>query len=330
MTLVQHTYDDQPSGTVATTTNTGGSAVNALSGGAVTFASSMAARGTQCGIKMVATGAGSAADLRYAIPANAKCALTAVVTIPAATPTASAPLFYLWAGGARAVSVTCSTANKIVLTDSATAVISPNVALTPGTRYRIGLVIDNSGGTAAGKATLNVYTETGTTPLATASTTTLNFTATPFDQLRLGATAWPAEGATIGFDDVQRDDGQTVEIAPIVTAPPATVPPTDVINDRALYVIDRTGSSSTGGSTTYAITQTAGTTTTPTLLTTGMWGVVQPTTGTLTYKVTLTTVGGANDGATATDTVTVPTAASGGTTNVSAPLQWNPGTSTWV
>lgn len=213
MTLVQKTFDDQPSGTVAAPTNTGASSINTLSGGSVTYDSGMAARGTQCGLKMVATGSGSAADIRYAVPSNSQYAVTFVQTMPAVTPSGDVRLFQADADTARAFALIYSSTNQLKILDSVNGSSTVTTTLTPGARYRVGVVCDNTGGTAAGKITVNVYTETGTTPLGTASSTTANLSTGGFITLRCGATAFPSEGATIGVDDLQWNDGATTEIS---------------------------------------------------------------------------------------------------------------------
>lgn len=238
MTLVQKTFDSQASGTAATTSNTGASSVNALSGGTVTFDSGVAARGSTCGLKMAATGSSSAADIRYTIPANSKYATTLVVTSSNASPSASITLLTLWASGSRALTVFLSTAGKFGIIDGAGVGVSPVMsAITAGARYRLGLVVDNSGGTSAGKVTFNVYTETGTTALGSTSVTNMNLLASPIDQLRLGATLWPTEGASTGFDDVQWDDGATTEIDGI-SAASASIRPAATSANPGAWVTD--------------------------------------------------------------------------------------------
>lgn len=320
MTLVQYTFDSQTSGTVATTANTGAATVDALNGGAVTFDSSMAARGTACGLKFTGTGTTSAADVRYTIPSNSVYEWSFVFTMPAATGT-DYILHQLYAGSTRGYSLTYTAAGNLSIYDSANTVTSIITGAAPGAKYRITLAVDNSGGTAAGKFTAKAYSETGTTPLATpATSSTANLASGAFTQLRIGQTTFPAAGGTFGVDDVQWNDGSTTEIPGMTSSNPPTV----VSNDRALYVIDRHGTTSNdGGTLTYSIAQTSGTTTTATLLGTGIWGVVQSTAGALGYTVTITDSIYGNT----TSTATVPQQT---TTNANAPLHWNPATSAWV
>lgn len=317
--LFQYTFDGQPSGTVATIGNTGATTVNALNGGAVTFDSGMAARGTQCGLKFQGTQAASVADVRYTIPSNSVYEWSFVFTTPAAAGT-DYILHQLFVGSTRGYSLTYTAGGNVSLYDAANTVSSIITGAALSTKYRITIAVDNSGGTSAGKFTAKGYSASGTL-LGTASSSTANLASGAFSQLRIGQTTFPSAGGVFGVDDVQGFDGSTTEIPPMTSTSPT--PPTEVINDRALYVIDRHASTGTGTSLSYAITQTAGATTAATLLAPGIWGVVQPATGTLTYQVTVTTVGGADDGQTATDTVNVPAAAS--STPVRTMLQWVPG-----
>jgi len=284
MTLVQKTFDTQTSGTAATTANTGASSINALSGGTVTFASSVAARGTACGIKTTFTGTSSAADIRFALTPAQKYALEWEWTAPAALPTVDFAFFDLRTS-VHALYIQYRTTGAFRIQDANTTGLDLSGTFSPNTRYRFALLVDNTGGAGASHISLNVYTETGTTPIGSYSSNTANISTGNYVEARFGLTSSPAGAISYGFDDIQWDDGRTTEIGPITSA----TPPTIVTNDRALYVIDVHGSSSTdGGTLTHTITQTAGTATTPTLLAPGIWGVVQSTSEALTYQTSTT------------------------------------------
>jgi|GEM_PF-5244681 len=322
MTLIRKTFDDQPSGTVATTANTGASSVNALNGGSVVFDSGMAARGTAAGLKMSATQTSSASDIRFALTPAQKYAFEFVYTTPASLPSANMTFLDLRTS-TRALWLGLLTNGVFQVNDATATTHNLTGTFSAGTRYRIAVLVDNTGGAGASSLSVNIYSETGTTVLGTYSSSVAQISTGNFIEARFGATTSPAGAIAYGFDDLQWSDGATTEIGPITGT--SSSAPTVVTNDRALYIIDRSGSSSNdSGTLLYSIEQTSGTTTSPTVLAAGIWGVVQSTTESLSYTVTITD---SLYGST-TSLATVPQQAAA--TNVSAPLHWNNATSSWV
>lgn len=322
MTLIRKTFDDQPSGTVATPANTGASSVNALNGGTVVFDSGMAARGTACGLKMSATQTSSASDIRFALAPAQKYAFEFVYTTPATLPSVDMAFLDLRTS-TRALWLVFRTTGIFQINDATSATHNLTGTFSAGTRYRIAILVDNTGGAGASNLSVNIYSETGTTVLGTYTSSAAQISTGNFIEARFGATTSPAGAIAYGFDDLQWNDGVTTEIGPITGT--SSSAPTIVTNDRALYIIDRSGSSSNdSGTLLYSIEQTSGTTTSPTVLSSGIWGVVQSATESLSYTVTITD---SLYGST-TSLATVPQ--QGAATNVSAPLHWDTTKSDWV
>lgn len=239
MTLVQKQFDDQVSGTAATTSLLGATTVDKLSGGVVNYDSAFAVRSTQCGLKILATGSGSAADARWTFTPNANLCVTVVITLPAVAP--SAPITVLRindAASTRILSVTCfdsSGAPALRHIDSAnTGVNLITTGLSYATRYRLSLVLIGSS-TTAGHCVAKVYSDIGTTALSSTTIPNANYTANPFSIIVVGATGFPTEGCQYGYDDLQWDDGQTVEIGPII-AGGASLRPSSVVSNPGVYV----------------------------------------------------------------------------------------------
>lgn len=96
------------------------------------------------------------------------------------------------------------------------------------------------------------------------------------------------------FDDLATDDAATGLIGPIVNNP--------ILSVNSANVAKITASATSGTSPyTYSITQTSGTTTAPTNISTGVWTVTPPSTGTLVYQVSVTDA----NGVTSNQTITI-------------------------
>lgn len=213
MTLKQFLFEGAAAGTSATAANTGASLIN-KGGGTSTFTLAAASNGA-CGIEFVSSAAAQYNVGRFAATAaNDKIAFTGVF-LYVGTGTASAPagtsnIGGLTAGGTPTYPLffRINASNQFVVRDSAAALGAALPTLTPGTQYRIAVVADR----AAGSATANLYTATGTTPIATWSKSSgASLGTDPFSGIEVGNQSGNPAG-TVRWDDLQLNDGATSEI----------------------------------------------------------------------------------------------------------------------
>lgn len=332
MTLVAFTAESGlATGTALTTGNSAHpdafTAVTPGAGGTINYSTAQAMHGTEslavtpasgvaCFVEWGATaGASSDAALRfYAYFTGLPSTTQAIAAIRSS------------GGGAGLLELTLnSTGALAVISDvSAVTAFTTSGSISLNTWYRFEVTLSTPS-TSTAVVALDTYAGDDSSAIGTlsGSATGQNFGSSTIGTFRFGRITAAGAMATAYFDDMA---AQTASSAPIGPSVAPVIPPTPVGNNRARYLIDYTGSTpGQGGALSYSISQTGGTTTTPELIEAGLWTVVQDT-ATLTYQVTVTETGGT----TATDTVTVPAAATGGTTNISAPLQWVPGNpGTW-
>lgn len=324
MTLSQVTAEAAPDGTAITTANgaTYGFSTVSLGGGTITAKSAAALDGSR-GFEVASAASGTTLARVSLASANQQAAVSVAFKLVTAASTGSVQTVGIRYASGYCVRLNWGPPTELWVNDNdITALGSGYGSAATGTAYRLEVVANTGASGTAGSATVNLYLLGGTTPVNSWTISGGNLHGPDaISDVEIAA----SNGAVIYYDSIQSNDGGTTEIGRIATV---HTPPTEIINDRTLYVIDRHASTGTGTSLSYAIAQTGGTTTAATLLAPGVWGVVQPASGTLTYQVTVTTVGGADDGQTATDTVNVPAAAS--STPVRTMLQWVPGNpGTW-
>lgn len=324
MTLVQKLTTGQPDGTPVSLANAGADMVTPGQTDGLDWRTDAGAGG-RTGVRITTASASQA--LRFNLAATSpQMQLTGKVTTPPTTYSGDYPLLAIrhTAGVAERLIWSAAAAGQINFNGLSTTggrVAAPGI-IQPQHQYVVS-IITSGASTTAGTATVKFYEVGGTVPVASQSFTGLNTSTNNFAGVDFAS---GIQAGTVGWVDVQYNDGAGSEIADIAV----NTAPTIVTNDRARFIIDRHGSSSNdSGTLTYSIAQTSGTTTTATLLAPGVWGVPQSATENLVYTVTITdSVYGVT-----TSTATVPQQAATSTEN-SEELYWdhtaNGGSGGWV
>lgn len=233
MTLVQFGLDTGPEGATLTDGNSGS---NTGSGSPVTFTAATKAHGA-FGATAATVAANANAFRRWGMSAPATSwSFSMVVTLPASAP-ANAITFagFPRDNGSHRAQIRVETTGRIQFLGRAGTsfhTLAEAANVTWGSKYRITLVVAGGSATAS-TVTGKVYREA--TPGAGAWTTQVGttLTASGFDTgteqvvgVDLGIASSSVAPVSIGFDDVQMEDGRTTEIpdfvlpnlAPVVTA----------------------------------------------------------------------------------------------------------------
>lgn len=233
MTLVQFGLDAGPEGATLTDGNSGS---NTGSGSPVTFTAATKAHGA-FGATAATVAANANAFRRWGMSAPATSwSFSMVVTLPASAP-ANAITFagFPRDNGSHRAQIRVETTGRIQFLGRAGTsfhTLAEAANVTWGSKYRITLVVAGGSATAS-TVTGKVYREA--TPGAGAWTTQVGttLTASGFDTgteqvvgVDLGIASSSVAPVSIGFDDVQMEDGRTTEIpdfvlpnlAPVVTA----------------------------------------------------------------------------------------------------------------
>ena len=213
MTLIRYLFEGATSGTDATPALTG-AVTRSLGGGTIKFAAAAANNGN-CGLECITT-----TNTQYTISrhlanaANNQMAFAGVFSI-AASSTADTTIGALRQSlnDTFILRFNVNSSNAFRLVDSASANISATTyTITPGTRYRIEVVL-TGGSTTAGVVNAHLYTATGTSPLASWSSTTANLTANTPNGGEFGICS-ANQAMTVRWDDLQFNDGASSEIGP--------------------------------------------------------------------------------------------------------------------
>ena len=164
--------------------------------------------------------------------------------------------------------------------------------LASGVTYRIEAAIKpGATGTADGTLEFAYYIGDSTSAEHSFSSTTVTTGTANCEQIRFGIQSTGTGVPTNAwFDDLAVGDGAAGWLGPS-----SVTPPTAVVTGAVKHVIDATGSSAPSGTLSFAISQTSGTTTAPTLLATGIWSVTPHASETLVYLVTVTSSAGGSD-----------------------------------
>ena len=226
MTYKAYLFEGAAAGTSVTvgTASLAEAAVISTGGGSVKFTAAAASHGA-CGLEFVTSATSQYTIGRFTAPAaNDKMAFTGVFsylgtgTGNAVTATAQIGAV-IDASGGKIVQMRVTSSNQLVMADSAAVALgAATPTITPGTKYRIEVVVNR----AAGSATCNLYTETGTTPLGTwAKASGASMGANPANGVEVGVVS-SNQAMTVRWDDLQLNDGATAAIG--VYSPGSTAP----------------------------------------------------------------------------------------------------------
>lgn len=311
MALAQYLFEGGSEGAAANNANSGSVANSVNAPSTFTFTAATKAHGS---FGITATcGAAQNCFRRYPFAASATptvFAFSGVVTLPA-----SAPANDLFILGAPNAAGNYRWRLRIATTGALTLVDQPNTksitlasagTLTWGAKYRVTLLI-SGGSTSASSATGKVYSGTTawTTQVgSTATATDLNFSTDAMVGVDIGIVSTSAAAQSIGWDDIQVNDGSTTEIGDY--EPPANVPPTvdagtdQTVNTGAVVTLTATATDSDGSIASSSWTQQSGPTVS--LSGTGLSRTFTPTVaGVYVFRFSATD----NAGATSTDDVQV-------------------------
>lgn len=221
MTLVQHLFETGPQGTTLSGANSG-SSTQSVAGGTQVFDTAMKAHGA-FGARF--TNAAAASTFRrwlFAAPATT-WQFSGVITMPASAPAANMVVasFCNSAGSGR-VQIIVDTSLRLGIQGSGGAgTTNITSALTGGSKYRVTLQVVGGSATAS-TVTAKVYAEAGgawTTQVgSTWTSSTFNTGTDQVVGVDLGITNTQAAAYTVGWDDIQLNDGTGPEIGDIVTA----------------------------------------------------------------------------------------------------------------
>lgn len=224
MTLVQYLFETGPQGTSLTNGNSGSSGASMGAGSTGIFDAAVAAHGA-FGAKLT-NGAGVNAYRLFPMAAtNTNWQMSGVITVPSSAPAANVTVGQAYnSGGSGRVSLYVDTSLRLGISGSGGAtptLISP--ALTPGGQYRVTLQVQGGSATAS-VVTAKVYSKTGgawNTQLGTTyNSTTFNAGTDAVVGFSVGIVNSPATTISVGWDDLQLNDGAGSEIGDIVTALP--------------------------------------------------------------------------------------------------------------
>lgn len=221
MTLVQILFETGPQGTALSSGNSG-SSTQSVAGGTHIFDTATKAHGN-FGAKF--TNAAAASTFRrwlFAAPATT-WQFSGVITMPASTPATNMVVAsFCNTGGAGRVQILVDTSMRLGVQGAGGAgTTNITAALTAGAKYRVTLQVVG-GSTTASSVTAKVYSEAGgawTTQVGSTWTSSTFNTGT--DQavgVDLGVATTMASAYSIGWDDIQLNDGTGSEIGDIVTA----------------------------------------------------------------------------------------------------------------
>lgn len=217
MTLKSITLEGS-AGTAVTTANSGASQISATPG-TVTYDASMAENGTT-GAKFT-NGTGVVCIGRWlANNADTQMAFAGVVTTPNVAPASGIVTMgtLRWSGGV-SLRFNYSNTNTITVTDAAGANTVTLLTVAQGsainTRFRIEAVVTVGTGTGDGHYEISVYAANGgTTQLNHISSTTYNLGTNPIVGGDFGIINIVTPVYSVGWDDLQFNDGSSAEIGP--------------------------------------------------------------------------------------------------------------------
>lgn len=221
MTLVQYLFETGPQDTALSNGNSGSSASSIGTGSSAVFDAAMKAHGN-FGARFI-NGAAANCYRRYPLAAaNTVWQFSGVLTTPASAPATNLIVASACnTGGSGRVQLTIDTSFRLCVQQVGGTVTPITSALTAGTKYRVTLVV-TGGSTTASSVTAKVYSGSGgawTTQVgSTYTSTTFNAGTDAVVGVDLGIGNTMAASYTVGWDDIQVNDGAGSEIGDIVTA----------------------------------------------------------------------------------------------------------------
>lgn len=236
MALTRYLFETGPDGAALTNANSGSSAASVNGGSVSVFSAAHKAHGN-LGARFTNVSGGNSYR-RYPFASSATTwQFSGVFTMPAAPATSFGILGFPNSGGSWRMQLIVNTESRLVISDAAgntTQITSP---LTAGAKYRVSLQIVG-GSTTSSSVTAKLYSESaGTWTTQVGSTWTSSTFNTSTDALigaDIGVLTSAATAYTIGWDDIQVNNGAGSEIGdvveqlatPVVTLGTATNPST--------------------------------------------------------------------------------------------------------
>lgn len=236
MTLQTYDFEGGTNGAGLTTALSGASQVT-LNGGSAIFDTAAAQNGS-LGAKFT-TVSGSACLARFnSAGASTTMAFEFAFIVPTkpASPGVAPNIATLRSSTGPAVRIYYDDLNRICF-DGATATgfIPAHTGLTPGTKYRLAVLVVVGASTTTGQVRSNIYLDNTTTPIGSQFvSTTFNAGTTAITAADIGVVNGVAAVNTVSFDDVRFNDGSTTEIGPVPVTT-TTVYPTSLVDNSGTF-----------------------------------------------------------------------------------------------
>lgn len=228
MALTTYLFENNTEGTALTNGNSGSVASSLGTGSSAVFAAAMKAHGS-FGARFI-NGASANAFRRFPLStASTQWQFSGVVTLPASTPTENVAIAgFPRADGNNRIVIGINANGRVYVTGVGGAGIADVIttSLTPGQKYRI-TVQCLGGSTSASIVTVKVYSQTSgswTTQVDTTwSSSSFNTGTEAVIGVDIGIVTARSTSYTVGWDDVQLNDGAGGEIGDVVDALPTPV-----------------------------------------------------------------------------------------------------------
>lgn len=206
-----------------------------LNGGTGVFDAAAAQNGS-LGAKFTNV-AGSAALARFsATAANTTMAFEFAFTAPATPASGMSPtIATLRSATGPSVRIYYDNLNRICFDEATATGFQPaHTGLTPGTKYRLAVLVV-VGTSTTGQVRSNLYLDNTTTPIGSQFVTTaFNAGTTAITAADIGIVNNAGTAQTMRFDDIRFNDGSTTEIGPVPVTT-VTVTPTSVVDNAGVF-----------------------------------------------------------------------------------------------
>lgn len=234
MTLQTYDFEAGTDGAALTAALTQASQVT-LNGGSGTFDAAAAQNGN-LGAKFTNV-AGSAALARFsATAANTTMAFEFAFTAPATPASGMSPtIATLRSATGPSVRIYYDNLNRICFDEATATGFQPaHTGLTPGTKYRLAVLVV-VGTSTTGQVRSNLYLDNTTTPIGSQFVTTaFNAGTTAITAADIGIVNNAGAAHTMRFDDIRFNDGSTTEIGPVPVTT-VTVTPISVTDNSGAF-----------------------------------------------------------------------------------------------
>lgn len=221
MTLVQVMQDNVANGTAATSSNLTGTTTGGFTVTSPSTLTWVTDSGAGTGKTVLHYAVSTATDItRWALNAtNDQVAISLLVKVPGTAPTTNAVVMSIRYASGVAARFGFNASNRPYMMDSVSTqtFIAAAGVLSASTWYRFEFLIHGNS-TTAGTMAVNVYTPTGTTPVASMTTVTnANLTANTLAAVEIGNSAG-TQAIDFAAANLQFDNGRTTEIGPLSAA----------------------------------------------------------------------------------------------------------------